>query len=258
MEGRAAHGWSRRELARRAKVSRQLVDLVENAAITPTLDTVARLFDPLGIEAELVTRSPFLIDGGRQGDAAHSRCGAYVHRRLQAARLTVRREVEIVHGRTHGWIDLLALEPATRTAVVVEIKTQLDNLGRIERTIAWYEREAGTASRRLGWRPSRVVSWLILLATDSVDARLSENRATLALAFPARASALDAWLRDPASKQAPSRGLALVDPRNRRRTWLLRSRIDGRRSAAPYRNYADFMRASLPNSGKRDWPPMNE
>ncbi len=49
----------------------------------------------------------------------------------------------------------MAFDPRTRTLAVIEIKTQLDDLGQIERTLAWYEREAWAAARRLGWRPPR-------------------------------------------------------------------------------------------------------
>jgi hypothetical protein len=38
------------------------------------------------------------------------------------------------------------------------------------------------------------------------------------------------------------RGLALIDPTSRRRDWLLPSRSDGRRTRAPYMDYADAAR----------------
>jgi transcriptional regulator with XRE-family HTH domain len=246
IDARSARGWSRRELARRARLSRHVVDRVENASASPSLAAIARLFDTLGIEAELVTRAPFLVDGARQRDAAHARCGEYIHRRLKRLGVLVEREVGIVDGRTHGWIDLLAFEPTTRSLVIIEIKTQLDDVGQVERTLGWYERQVWTACRRLRWRPSRVVSWLVLLATEAVEARLEVNRAALRLAFPERAPAMHRWLRDPTSGRVPGRGLAVVDPRNRRRVWLLRTRLDGRRSPSPYRNYADFISRSRP------------
>jgi hypothetical protein len=38
------------------------------------------------------------------------------------------------------------------------------------------------------------------------------------------------------------RGLALIDPSSRRRAWLIRTRLDGRRSPAPFADYADAAR----------------
>jgi transcriptional regulator with XRE-family HTH domain len=245
VQGRNALGWSRRELARRTKLSRQLIDHVEQAAMMPSLNTVARLFDALGIDAELMVRAPFLIDGDRQRDVVHAQCSAYVQRRLETNGLAVDREVEVVHGRSHGWIDLLAFAPRSRTALAIEVKTPLDDLGRIERTIGWYEREAWTACRRRGRRPRQVVSWLLVLATAAVEDRLAANREAIAHAFPDRAPAMQAWLSEPSSTKLRGRGVALVDPRSRRRGWLLRCRIDGRRGAPPYLDYADFVRSRL-------------
>jgi transcriptional regulator with XRE-family HTH domain len=247
-QGRQARGWSRRELARRAKLSRHVIDRIENGAVSPSLETVARLFSTLRIEAELVTRVPFAIGDERQRDPVHARCGAYVQRRLQIAGLLVEREVEVVGDRTSGWIDLLAFEPTTRTLLIVEVKTQLDDLGRIERTLGWYARLGSSAARRFRWRPRRVITWLLLLATEAVDDRLRANREALLEAFPGRAPAMQRWTQEPARTPAATRGLALVDPGSRRRAWLLRAPIDGRRTPAPYRNYADFV-GRVPRSG---------
>jgi len=205
-----------------------------------SLKVIARISDAMGLEVDLSLRPPFI--SGRQRDAAHAQCGAYVQRRLEASGWLVEREVEIVHGRSHGWIDLLAFGPATRSMLIIEIKTEVDDLGRIERTLGWYGREAWTSARRLGWRPIRTAVWLLVLATEVNDERIRANRDALAAAFPGRASEIQAAL----ARQAPSppRALALIDPRSRRRDWLMRSRTDGRRSPAPYPDYAGFMRLS--------------
>lgn len=111
-----------------------MVSRVERATVSPSLEVSARLFGALGVEAELVVRVPFLMDRQRQRDPAHARCAAYVQRRLEKATWTVRREVEVVHGRSHGWIDVLAFEQRSGTLLVIEIKTQLDDLGQVERS----------------------------------------------------------------------------------------------------------------------------
>lgn len=243
-DGRRAIGWSQQELGRRSRVSRQMVGRVERATVSPSFEVAARLFGTLGIEAELVVRVPFLMDRQRQRDPAHARCAAYVQRRLEKAGWPVRREVEVVHGRSHGWIDLLAFEPRSGTLLVIEIKTQLDDLGQVERSLGWYEREAWAAARRLGWRPHRITSWLLLLATAAADSRVVENRDALSAAFPGRAPGMIGWLRGADPGPAERRAFAMIDPRSRRKTWLTRSRVDGRRTPAPYLHYADFM-ASL-------------
>ena len=89
----------------------------------------------------------------RQRDAVHAPCSGYANRRFRAGGWETGREVEIVHGRSHGWIDLLAFDPRTGLLLIVEIKTRLDDLGLVERQLAWYERSAferGTQGRLAG------------------------------------------------------------------------------------------------------------
>lgn len=100
------------------------------------------------------------------------------------------------------------------------------------------------AAHRLGWRRRRIRGWLLLLATGAADSRVVENRDALSAAFPGRAPGMVGSLRGSDPGAAEGRAFAMIDPRNRRQTWLIRSRVDGRRTPAPYRHYADFM-ASL-------------
>jgi hypothetical protein len=126
--------------------------------------------------------------------------------------------------------------------LVIEVKTELHDLGQVERQLGWYEREAWAAARRLHWRPERVVGALLLLATEETDERLRANREPLAASFPVRAAGL-ASIVDAGSAATRARALAMIDPRSKRRRWLRAARMDGRRTVAPYRDYADFMRA---------------
>jgi len=168
----------------------------------------------------------------------------------------VAREVELVHGRMHGWIDLLAFDARTGTVVIVEIKTRLDDLGVIERQLGWYERRAFEVARDLGWHPRRLTAWLLLLASDDVDAAIRANREALGTAFAMRAPEMLASLEGRSARVG--RGLALIDPTSRRQGWLIRARVDGRRSAAPFRDYANAAARFTSGSGPRpaaDPPP---
>ena len=88
------------------------------------------------------------------------------------------------------------------------------------------------AARQLGWRPTRQIGWLLALSTASNDAVIRANRDALAQTFPGRHDTMF----------TAGQSLALIDPSNRRREWLLRTAVDGRRSPARYVDYADFMR----------------
>lgn len=229
---------TQRQLADAVGVSRAHITAIEGGRANPPLDLVSRIADVLGVRLELVARPPVIVGGGRQYDLLHARCSGYVDRRLRATGLETRREVEVVHGRSHGWVDLLAFDPRTRTIFVIEVKTRLDDLGEIERQLGWYERSAMTVAVGLGWRPRVVQSWLLMLATEAVDASIHLNRDVLARAFPIRATSMLEVLADNV-RPTGGRALALIDPSSRRRDWLIRARPDGRRSPAPYRDHVD-------------------
>lgn len=238
--GRESLGWTKTDLAERTGISRQMIAAVESAQANPSLDLIAALLDGLDIDLELVGRGPTAIEGSRSHDAAHAICSAYIQRRLEARGWEVAREVRIEDGRYIGWIDLLAFHPPTRTVLVIEVKTRIDDLGAIERSIDWHARGARRAAQRLGWQPRRVSAWVLALATDEVEDELRRNRVVWESGFPRRARGLAQDLMAP-EQIAERPGLALIDPRSRRRDWLIRARVDGRRSSAPYRGYADFM-----------------
>ena len=127
----------REDLARRLGLTARYLAMIERGEANPTLGVVERIAEALGLELELLARPPVFPAGTRVKDAVHARCSAYVHRRLPTLGWEVAREVEIVHGRSHRWIDLLAFDPTTGTLLVIEIKTRLDDLGGLERQIAW-------------------------------------------------------------------------------------------------------------------------
>jgi transcriptional regulator with XRE-family HTH domain len=228
------------QLARAAGVSRGYVAKIEQAQANPSIEVVERVAGALELEIELVARPPIVI-GAQQRDLVHARCSGHADGRLRSAGWLTAREVEIIHGRSHGWIDLLGFSPKSGLVLVVELKTRIDDLGAIERQLAWYERSAFDVARRLGWQPRRVVGWLLLLATDEVEDVLRSNRDLMARAFPNRARQMSGLL-DTTDPGIQGRGAALIDPHSKRRTWLIPSRIDGRRSPAPYQGYANAAR----------------
>jgi transcriptional regulator with XRE-family HTH domain len=239
---RTTIGWSQRELGRRARVSQSMVCLVERGALGDlTFSTAATLLKAMGARLVVNVDAPYLADRARQRDPAHARLGSYVAARLRRAGWETRAEVEVGSDRSRGWIDLLAFHPASGLMLVIEIKTEIRDLGQIERSLGWYEREAWAVARRLGWRSTRVIGSLLLLATDANDLRAGANRPSIDVGFPLRARHLGPVLVGGAPPPEKGRAIAMVDPRSRRRSWWGTLRIDGRRSPAPYLDYADFM-----------------
>jgi transcriptional regulator with XRE-family HTH domain len=236
-------GLTQQQVADRAGVSRSYLAKVELGQASPPLDLVEAIADALGLELDL--RPPIFMKERIRGDIVHAHCSGYIDRRLTSVGWHTAREIEVRHGRSHGWIDLLAFDPRTGTLLLIEIKTRLDDVGAIERQLGWYERSAWALGRELGWEPRRVVSWLLLLCSEEVERAIRFNRQTLDRSFPRRAQAMLSDLDATQLAPAGARGLALVDPTSRRRAWLIRSRVDGRRSAAPFENYADAARVGM-------------
>ncbi len=206
---------------------------------TPPLDTVERLCGALDAELVVEIRPARLVGLADQSDPAHSVCSGVVRRLLERVGWLVASEVEFVTGRTHGFIDLLAYDPVRRRLLVIEIKTELRDVGALERQLGWYLREARGAAARLGWRPVVVEGLVVVLATAAVDSVVLANREALKAAFSVRGRAVYAALDRKAD--LGGRGLVMLDPLRRGRAGLLRLAADGRRTAAPYRDYAQFV-----------------
>lgn len=237
-ETRLRRGWTQQRLGERVGVTRGYIARIEAGSVNTTFDLADRIAQALDVEIDLVARIPMVMGDRRQRDFVHARCSGHVDRRLRSAGWLTAREVEIAHGRSHGWIDLLAFDPATGTLLVIEIKTRLDDLGASERQLGWYERSASVVASDLGWQVHRVVGWLLVLASEEVETVLVHNRDLIARAFPTRARAM-AGVIGMAPGTSLSRGLAMIDPTSRRSLWLRPARVDGRRSPAPFRDYAD-------------------
>jgi transcriptional regulator with XRE-family HTH domain len=241
LDARMSLDVSRQALADRVGVSARYIASIERGSANPSLRVVESIAEALGLDIQLVITPPVFLAGGRVNDAVHARCSVYVDRRLRGHGWATAREVEIIHGRSHGWIDLLAFDRRTGTLMIIEIKTRLDDLGALERQLGWYERMAWQAARDLSWRPTTVISTVLALASDEVERVVRSHRQLLELAFPSRATELGELVTDPATRIA-GRGFALIDPSSRRRDWLIRTSIDGRRSRLPYAGYADAAR----------------
>jgi len=240
---REAVGWTQEQLGEKVGQTQGWISRVENGRIDDlTFSTGDRLLGALGARLTVTIDAPYLVDRRRQREPGHSRMSAHVAARLARDGWQVSTEVEVGGDRSRGWIDILAYHPVTGLLLVIELKTEIHDLGAIQRSLGWYEREAWPAARRLGWNPSAVTGCLLLLATEANDARSAANRDVLAVDFQWRARDLGLIASGSIPHGTPRRCVAMVDPRSRRRAWVRPMRIDGRRTPAPYRDYADFMR----------------
>lgn len=240
-EVRTSIRWTQRELASHVGLSQSVISDIE-AGRQPgvSIRRLERLLDAMGARL-LVTVDPPRVASARVHDPVHARCSEHVVRRLRRSGWEARTEAEVGGNRSRGWIDVLAFRRDSRCLLMLEIKTELLDIGQIERTMSWYEREAWTAAQRQGWRPASVTSVLLVLATEDAERVVRDFRVTFDDRFPGRANRLAVGIASGVTTGLP-RSIALIDPRSRRIAWLRPLRIDGRRSRAPYRDYLDCLR----------------
>jgi hypothetical protein len=212
-----------------------------------SLESLGRVAEALGA-GFVVELRPALVLGRRdQRDAAHALCVASTRRWLEKRGWRCVVEQPIVDGRIRGWIDLLAFDPSSGRLLVVEVKTELRDLGGLQRQVAWYRRDAARAVASLAWRLREVAVLVIFLATRDNDERLGRQRDAIVSSFPVRGRALDVAL---AGGAFPGWGLTMIDPRRRGARRWIGLRLDGRRTAAPYASYAGFMESVTADSGR--------
>jgi transcriptional regulator with XRE-family HTH domain len=239
-DARRLIGWSQRELAARSGVSQPTISRIERGRCE-SIDLLAieRVLVALGIRASLQLDARHLEDRRRQADGLHALCGGFIARNLERRTFVTAGEVQLGHMEPRGWIDLLAFRPADRALLVEETKTDVPDLGGLQRSLAFYEREAIAAARRLGWNPVRVAVLAAVLDTEVVARRLADAPDLVRRAFPAPVDATGAWLADP--RQPAPRGwtLAMIDPASRSGPWLRPTLLGSRRSRPPYAGFAD-------------------
>ena len=201
--------WRQEDLARRAGVSRTSVSRIERGHFGEVaLDVIRRVATALEIRVELNARAR-AIDVDRVLNVRHSSLAAFLVDWFGAFDgWTVRPEVSFSEFGERGVIDLLCWHAASRSLLVVEIKTELlefnDLLGVLDRK----ERLAPVVARRLGWEPVAVSTCLLVADSTTNRRRAADHGALLGAALPDDGRALVRWLKRPGPP--PVRALRFV------------------------------------------------
>jgi transcriptional regulator with XRE-family HTH domain len=106
-------------------------------------------------------------------------------------------EVSFAIGRDRGVIDIVAWHAASRSLLVIEIKTRIADVGDLMATMDIRARVARQIARDRGWDPAAIGVW-VLLAPGRTNARvLAEYAGVLRAKFPADGRSIRRWLATP-------------------------------------------------------------
>lgn len=175
--------------------------------------------------------------------------GADLDRLVNAAHSALHEAVARLFGRLPGWIavpevsfsiygergviDWLAWHPATRSLLVIELKTTLVDVQALLATIDRYVRLAPRIARERGWHPVTVSMWVLFEDSSRNRRAVAAHADVFRRVVPADGRVVRAWLRNPAGRIAAVSFLAnshRVTPRPR----IVRPK--GRGGAAPSAN----------------------
>lgn len=203
--------WTQQRLADEAGVSQSVVARLERGKgdrIQPrTLERVAQV-----LGARLIIRLDWNGEAlDRLLDEGHAALVEAVVRELRDLGWEVAVETTFAIRGERGSIDVLAWHPASRTLLVVEVKSVVPDLQAMLMVFDRKARLAPVVARERGWDPLRLGRVLVIAEGPTARRRVRTHRATFDAELPDRNVAVRAFLRQPASGR-PVRGLWFLSP----------------------------------------------
>jgi Holliday junction resolvase-like predicted endonuclease len=186
------------DLARMAGASQSVVSRAECGHLEELTGAIVRaLFAAVGARVEMrVSWDGAALD--RLLDERHARLVEVVARRLRGRGWTIAAEVSFSHYGERGSIDILAWHPATRSLLVVEVKTEL---GAIEETLRVLDVKVRNASKiareRFGWLVASTSRVLVLPATRTARRHVAAHAEAIGSVMPLQTRQFESWTRSP-------------------------------------------------------------
>lgn len=182
-------------------MSRWVISQIERGEIgRMPLDTLEKVATALEIRLQVIAR----WRGGdldRLVNARHSALHELVARYLSAHEVWVfAPEVSFAIVGERGVIDILAWHPATRSLLVIELKTEVVDVQEAVGTLDRKRRLALRIAAERGWRASTVSVWLIVAEGTANRRRIANHRVMLRAALPADGWAMRGWIRQPSGR----------------------------------------------------------
>lgn len=213
---RRARGWRQVDVAAAAGVSQGLISAVECGRWTMlSVATLRRVHAAVGADFDCVVRFRG-AELDRLLDERHAATSGAVATLLRRRGWMVAAEVSFNHYGDRGSIDLLAYQASPRTALVVEVKTEIASAEETMRRLDVKARlGAALALDRFGERPLRVVRLLAVVDSTANRSRVARLDPLFGPAFPLRGVPLRRWLETPgpvAAAPGPAAGGLLFVP----------------------------------------------
>lgn len=195
---RHRRSWRQDDVATKGGVSQDAVSRAERGQLEGmTLGRLAAIVRAL--EADLVVTIRWRAgDLDRLLDEGHAALAGRCAQELFDLDWDVRPEVTYSVWGERGSIDLLAWHGATRTLLVIEVKTELTS---VEETLRRHDAKtrlaSGIAADRFGWQARTVGRLLLLPDLATARRRVERHDPVLRKSYPQRRADVRLWLRAP-------------------------------------------------------------
>lgn len=218
--------WTQVKAAEKARISRSVAQKIEHGdGATVSMGLVrkyAAAFD-LRVDFLLVGRG---AEVARLLDEEHAQIVADLAASLKRSAWIVEPEASFNVYGDRGRVDLLAYHRATKTVLVVEVKTILTHLGEMFGSMNVKQRVVGTLAGERNWEVETIGT--LLAVADTVSSRgIVSGHAALFDEFDVRANEIRQWLSHPSGAR---RMLLWVKPTKSKRAWVAGRRRVRRRT----------------------------
>jgi len=200
---RIRKSWRQIDLATRSGTSRSAVSRLERGLVRDLgVDDLLRILDALGGRLDFVVR----WQGGELDRLLNSRHSA-LHEAVarffrQLPGWTIAPEVSFAINGERGIIDIFAWHAASRTLLVIELKTDIVDINELMGTLDRKRRLAARIARERGWFPVNVGVWLIVGDSSTNRRRVHTHATTLRAALPTDGRSIRGWLDQPSGSIA--------------------------------------------------------
>lgn len=209
-ELRVRLGWPQAEVAARAGISRPAYSEIEHGRLGKVpLDKLRKVAAVLEVRLRLTpTWRGAAVDIVMS--SRHAGMAERVTRLLTAAGWEVRPEVSFNWYGERGVVDLVAWHAASRTVLLIELKTELADVNDLLAVTDRRRRLAAAIVEPFGWTPAAVAQWVAIADSRTNQRRLAAYRGLLRASFPLDGRAIAGFLAHPDRDAGPFSALSFL------------------------------------------------